>query len=237
LKNFQEKAHELGWIEKPGESDDVRLLRPGLLRAVATYGGDKELAREAQQLTEKWFQDHKALKPDVTGAVLGAAAYYGDKALFDRFLIEFKKSHDRQEQQRIQGAMGSFRDPASIQAGMDAVLSGEIPFIQGAMLLFAGQGEIQTHKIAFDFLKAHYDQIIAKRPSGGGFDFGSVLPNVGANYCDASDKAELEDYFKSRVDKFTGGPRILAQILERIDLCIAGKKAQSPSVAAFLEKY
>jgi hypothetical protein len=30
---------------------------------------------------------------------------------------------------------------------------------------------------------------------------------------------------------------MLAQILERIDLCIAGKKAQSPSVAAFLEKY
>jgi alanyl aminopeptidase len=237
VKNFQARAHELGWIEKPGESDDVRLLRPGLLRAVATAGGDRELASQAKELTDKWFQDHKALKPDVTGAVIGTAAYYGDNALFDRFLAEYKKTKDRQEQQRIQQAMGSFRDPASIRAGMDAVLSGEVPFIQGAFLLFGGQGQPATHKLAFDFLKTHYDEIVAKRPSGGGFDFGSALPNVGANYCDPSDRAELEEYFKSRIDKFTGGPRMLAQILERIDLCIAGKKAQSPSVAAFLEKY
>jgi alanyl aminopeptidase len=237
LKNFRERAHELGWVEKPGESDDVRLLRPPLLRAVATYGGDQELAQQAQQLTDKWFEDHKAIKADVTTAILSTAAYYGDKALFDRFLAEFKKTQDRQERQRIQQAMGSFRDPRSIQAGMEAVLSGEVPFIQGAFLLFAGQNQSATRKLAFEFLKAHYDEIVAKRPTGGGLDFGSRLPNVGANYCDAESKDELEAFFQPRIDKFTGGPRSFRQILERIDLCTAGKAAQSPSVAAFLEKY
>jgi alanyl aminopeptidase len=168
---------------------------------------------------------------------LSTAAYYGDKSLFDRFLTEFKKTQDRQERQRIQQAMGAFRDPASIRAGMEAVLSGEVPIIQGAFLLFAGQSEEITRKLAFEFLKAHYDEIVAKRPSGGGFDFGSALPNVGADYCDAESRSELEAYFQPRIDKFTGGPRSLRQILERIDLCIAGKAAQSPSVAAFLEKY
>jgi alanyl aminopeptidase len=237
LKNFQARAHELGWFEKPGESDDVRLLRPTLLRAVATYGGDRELAQQARQLTDQWFEDHKAIKPDVTAAVLSTAAYYGDKALFDRFLAEFKKTQDRQVRQRIQRGIDGFRDPASIQAGMEALVSGEIPFIQGAFLLFAGQSQAPTRKIAFDFLKAHYDEILAKRPSGGGFDFASALPNVGANYCDPESRSELEAFFQPRVDKFTGAPRTLRQILERIDLCIAGKAAQSPSVAAFLEKY
>jgi len=37
--------------------------------------------------------------------------------------------------------------------------------------------------------------------------------------------------------KFTGGPRILAQVLEGIDLCIAYKNAQEASVTEFLKSY
>ncbi len=110
LKNFQARALDLGWTPKPGESDDIRLLRPTLLRVVATYAGDQELAKQARELTEKWFQDHNSIQPNMLGAVLGTAAYYGDKALFERFLAEFQKAKDRQERQRIIGVMGSFRD-------------------------------------------------------------------------------------------------------------------------------
>jgi hypothetical protein len=39
------------------------------------------------------------------------------------------------------------------------------------------------------------------------------------------------------VDKYQGAPRNLAQVLEGIDLCVARKAAQAPSVASFLEKY
>ena len=49
LKNFQARAHELGWTPKPGESDDIRLLRPSLVApsppqaAIATFaaGGQR----------------------------------------------------------------------------------------------------------------------------------------------------------------------------------------------------
>ncbi len=49
------------------------------------------------------------------------------------------------------------------------------------------------------------------------------------------------DYLKSfldpRVSRFVGAPRVLDQILETIDICIANKAAQTPAVAAFLAKY
>ena len=236
LKNFQARAHEIGWIAKPGESDDVKLLRPVLVRAMATAGGDRELAGEARALAAKWFENHGAIEPDVTPAVLGTAAYYGDKALFDKFLEAYQTSKDRQERQRILGAMTSFRDPAAIAAGFNALLSGEVPFIQGTQLLFAGQGQEATHKMAFEFLKAHYEEIVAKRPQGGGSDFGARLPGVGASYCDAQSKQELEAFFAPRIDKFTGGPRSLTQTLERIDVCIAEKNSDEASVKAFLEE-
>jgi hypothetical protein len=74
-------------------------------------------------------------------------------------------------------------------------------------------------------------------PSGGGFDFGSVLPQVGASYCDAQSRDELEAFFKPRVDKFVGAPRTLDQVVESINLCIAQTAAQKPQVEAFLANY
>ncbi len=237
LKNFQARARELGWTAKSGESDEVRLLRPTLLRDIATTGGDQELAAQAKELAAKWMENHGAIEPDITPAVLGTAAYYGDKGLFDKFMEQYKESKDRQEKQRILGALASFRDPAAIEAGYEAVLSGEIPFIQGAQLLFAGQGQEATRRLPFEFLKAHYDEIVAKRPQGGGSDFGARLPGVGQSYCDAQSKQELEAFFAPRIDKFVGGPRSLHQTLERIDICIAEKSSEEASVKAFLQNY
>jgi alanyl aminopeptidase len=237
LKNFQARARQLGWTPQPGESDNTKLLRPRLLRVVATYGGDLELARQGQALAEKWFQDHGSIDPNMINAVLGTAAYYGDKDLFNRFLAEFKKTTDKQTRQRLIGAMGSFRDKDAIEAGMNALVAGEVPFIEGAFLLFNGQQNASTRMMPFEFLQAHWDKVTSEMPSGGGFDFGSVLPQTGASFCTAQSRRQLADYFKPRVDKFVGAPRALDQVLEGIDLCIATVSAQRPSVEAFLKNY
>lgn len=236
-QNFEARARELGWTPKPGEPEENRLLRPVLVYAMATVGGDSELASQAKGLADQWLANHASIPPELTGAVLSTAAYYGDKPLFERFLAEYKKTHDRQERQRLSGAMASFRDPEAIEAGYSAVLSGEIPFIQGSNLLFAGQNNESTRKLAFEFLKSHYDQIVSKRPQGGGFDFGARLPAVGQQFCTAEDRAELAAFFDPKISQFVGGPRSLAQTLERIDLCTAQRKEQEPSVAAFLRGF
>jgi alanyl aminopeptidase len=62
-------------------------------------------------------------------------------------------------------------------------------------------------------------------------------PYIAAGYCDTAHRQEVDSFFKDRSTKFTGGPRKLAQVLEGIDLCIAYKQAQAPSVAEFLQQY
>jgi cytosol alanyl aminopeptidase len=236
-QSFGEQARELGWIEKPGETNDARWLRPTLVPFVATVGGDEELAKEARQLTEKWLADQNAVPADEVEAVLETAAYYGDKALFDRFLGQLKTARDRQERRYLLGAMTSFRDPAAIQAGMEAVLHGTIPFIEGERLLFAGQQEPQTRKLAFNFMKEHIEELAAKRPSGGGDDAGAAFVRVGASFCDAQSEEQLKSFFEPEVGKFTGAPRMLEQTLGRINSCIASRSAQEPSVEKFLRGY
>ena len=235
--NFKARAEEIGWTPKPGEADNVRLLRPALLYPVSTYAGDRQLAQQAQTLTDAWFNNHSAVDPNIAAAVLRTSAYYGDQALFQKFLDNLQTTKDRLERGRIIQALSTFRDPASIKTGMEAVLSGKIPFIEGAGLLFAGQGREATRKMAFEFMKAHFDEISEKRPTGGGFDAGSLFPQVGASYCSVESKQELESFFAQRIARFTGGPRALSQVLESIDLCIAQKNAQQANVTEFLSKY
>ena len=237
LKNFDARAKELGWSPKPNESEDTKLLRPTIVRPIATLGGDRLLAGEAITLAPKWIGNHSILDPNLVGPVLQAAAFYGDASLFKSFLAEYKTTKDRQTRAQLIGAMSSFRDPAAIELGMKAVLNGDVPFLEGAALLFSGQSQDSTRKLPLNFLKAHYDEIVSKMPTGGGFDFGSVLPEVGGSYCDAASRDELKTFLAPKVDKFVGAPRALDQVIEAIDLCTAIKAAQGPSVEKFLEKY
>jgi alanyl aminopeptidase len=237
LKNFEARARQLSWTPRPTDSDDTRLLRPVVVRAVATWGGDQQLANEAKALTDKWLADHSAVDPNLIGSVLQTSAFYGDAELFKRFLAALQQTKDRQIRQLLITAMSSFRNSAAIEAGMSAVAGGEVPFMEGDRLLFAGQQQESTRKLPLQFLEKHFDQIVSKMPTGGGFDFGSVLPNVGASYCDASSRDQLKQFLAPKVDKFVGAPRALDQTLEAIDLCIANKARQGPSVAKFLEKY
>jgi len=238
VKNFQARASELGWTPQQGEIYDTRMLRPRLLFTVAGYGGDQEFAVQGRALALKWLDDHGAVEPEMLLAVMDTGAFYGDKALFDRYLAEFRKTQDKQVRQSLIYAMTAFRDPAAIEAGMNALLTGDVPFIEGSRLLSNGQQQAATRGLALAFLKSHWDEVVAKMPTGGGFDFGSTLPSaVGASYCDAASRDELKSFFAPRVGKFTGAPRALDQVIEGIDLCIANKAAQGPGVAAFLAKY
>jgi alanyl aminopeptidase len=236
-KNFQARARELGWTPRPGESEDVRLLRGGLLKAVATFGGDRVLADEARKLAEQWLEKRDAVAAEVLGSVLETAGFHGDLALMRRFLTAYHSMQDRQDQQRLINGMLAFRDPKAIDTGMQAVLSGRISLQDGsALILSAGRNAAETARVPFEFVRAHLDEIMKDKPNVFGFDFGGYLPRVGEPFCDARSRADLQAFFGPVVERYTGAPRTLAQTLESIDQCIANKAAQQPSVIEFLQK-
>src|SRR3954466_6304789 len=54
--------------------------------AVATYGRDDELARQARSLTDKWLSTRQGIEPSLIASILKTAAYTGDTALAERFV-------------------------------------------------------------------------------------------------------------------------------------------------------
>jgi alanyl aminopeptidase len=235
-KMFGERARQLGWTATPGQIEDQGALRRQLVALVARDGEDPELIAEAEKLARRWIDDRKAVDPTMAGAVMYVAAAHGDQALFDKIHAAALNSQDRREREILIRALGSFRDPVLVRQRLALLLTDEFDIRESfSALLFPASRE--APRLPFEFVQDNLKALLAKLPREVGEDFAADLPRVGENFCDASSRADLDTFFKPRVDEYAGGQRILTQTLENTDLCIARKSALGPSLTEFLKNY
>jgi len=235
---FGKRAAELGWIAKPGESEDTRLLRQRLVSFVANAGEEKELIDQARKLTERWLQDRSGIPLEILGNVLRTAAQFGDRDLFDRFHQAGVKERDRRIRQQLLGALGSFRNPEIARAALELTLSDEFDMRESFFaLMFGPLSYPPTRPLPFEFIKQNLDKLLARLPREVGSDYAANFPFVAGGFCDATHRDEVDAFFKDRIKDYTGGPRNLAQVLEGMDLCIAQRKVLGPELVAFLQQY
>jgi alanyl aminopeptidase len=183
----------------------------------------------------KWLNDHNSVDSDVAGTVISVAASKGDQALFDRMRAELHKTQDRRQRNILIGGLRGFQDPEIIKQRMAIVLTDEFDIRE--VLGFAFSAGPKTQRMPFEFVKQNLDALLKRLPREVGEDFASFLPQSGAAFCNAADRKELADFFQPKVNQYAGGERVLAQTLERIDLCIASRDALGPSLSEFLKNY
>jgi alanyl aminopeptidase len=233
LDVYGTRARDLGWESKPGENDDNRLLRPGLENVVANQAEDPDAIASARKLALAWLSDHKAVQPDMVGVVLTTAARHGDRDLFDRMRAAAKVEKDENIRGTLLFSLGLFQDAQVAKVALPIVLTDEFDSRESLNILFGVSQSPKTRDLAYDFVKQNWEAMVAKFPT----DTGSFLPFIAGGYCDAQHRQDAQSFFDGRSTKYTGGPRNLAQMLEGIDLCVAYKQAQEPSVTEFLQKY
>ena len=237
LKTFGERARGLGWLNRDGEAQEAKLLRNAIVPFVAETGEDPELIAQAQQLAPKWLADHNLVPRDLAWPVLSVAARNGDRAFFDRLVAAAKVEKEQIPREQILNAIGHFRNPELVRAAQDLYLTGPFDSRETWSLLSAGGSNPATRRAPFDFVKANIDVIEKKVASGiTGGEGNSALINTANAFCDEAGLAEAEAFFKTRAAKYTGGPRVLAQTLERIHQCGVRVKANSGDVAEYLSK-
>jgi alanyl aminopeptidase len=238
LQEFGERARALGWVAKPGDSDDTRLLRQKLVPFVASVGEQKDLIKEAEKLARGWLNKKQTISPEMLGPLLEVAAQFGDRDLFNLLRTAAVQARDHTLRELLLEALGSFRDPQLAAASLDLLLSNDFDLRESFYpLLFGPLSYAETRDVPFTFVKQHLDSLLKRLPREVGEDYAASLPTVGANFCDVKRRAELDSFFRDRVKGYTGGPRALAQTLEGIDLCISARQALAPELTAFLNKY
>ena len=230
---YAQKARALGWTPKAGEDEDTRLLRPELVGLVAAQGEDAKLVAEARTLALKWLADRKAVSPDVAGVVLQVAARNGDRALFDKLHAAARRATDRHDRQQILDALGAFRDPALAKSALALVAGNEFDPRESMKIVWELRHEAATRQLVWDFLQVNFDALVKRMSAEQMAD----TPEIGISFCDEPHERELEAFFKDRSPKLPGGPRLLAQAIERSQLCRARVAAQEPGVTAFLKQH
>jgi alanyl aminopeptidase len=232
-RTYGARAHQLGFAPKPGEDEDTQLLRASLVPYVAREGSDADLQAEARRRALAWLDDRSAIDASMAGGVLEAAAAHGDRALFDRFKAGLAAAKEQRDRRRLYAALVTFPDPQLVAEAYALYLAPASEAREANTMFFAGFGEDASGPVAWRFLTEHYDAILAKMPE---FSTG-YLPYAGESFCDADRRRELDEFFRTRVEKLPGGKRNLAQVLERIDLCIAARSAQEASIREFLKAW
>lgn len=232
-KLYGDKARALGWIAKPGEDEDTRLLREELVGLVADEGEDAALRAQARALALRWLGDRKALSPDVVETVLEVAAHSGDRALFDQLHAEAKRATDRKDRHMLLAAMGRFADPAIARVALGVLAANEFDAREAMAILWRMTGDAATRPLAWEFLKAHFEMLL-KRLSDEQM---AHAPFVAVSLCDEAHEHEMAEFFHDRSPRLPGGPRLLAQAQEQMGLCRAYVAAQQASVTSFLQKW
>jgi alanyl aminopeptidase len=228
---FGRKARSLGLNPRPDESDDARQLRPALLRFVIDAGDDRRLGAQAVVLAKRWLQNRGAIDASMVQTVLEGAARHGDRALFELFRAELQKTQDRRERNSLYAALGAFRDPALIDAALGLLLSDELDIREAMRIGWTLAEDARHGRKAYEFVQRNFDALVARLPR----DAAAQFPKWGSQFCDQAARDDMEAFFRERSGKYTGGPRILAQALETISLCVDFKNKQQSSLAQFLQ--
>jgi alanyl aminopeptidase len=231
-RTYGARARALGWKPRPGEEDDTRLVRSQLVWLVGNDGEDSALRAEARALAHRWIADRKAVEPELIGSALTLAAKGGDRAFWDQLHAAARAEKDRRDRNRLLDALGSFEDPALVDESLKLALTDEFDPRESMALLFGAAGDRRTRQQAYDFVKANYDTLLARLPK----QWGAGMVRLASGFCDAAHRADAEAFFKERTTAQEGGPRTYAQTMESIDMCIARRTRDQPSVKAFLTR-
>ncbi len=235
---FGEQARRLGWLPKSGDTEDQQLLRPEIVRFVATWGKDPTLISEAKRLANEWLANRKAVPPDIARSALAVAARYGDAQFYDKVLAAAKAETDPTFKPTLIGTLGQFSDPQLLNRSIVLAFDGTFDIRMSGGIVFSMLREPGTAEIAYQYVRAHYDQIKSKLPQAVDQNFAAFFPVLAsASTCSNEGEAQAKAFFEPRMKDVVGGPRQLASSLEQIHLCAVAKPAAEKQIAGFLAIY
>jgi len=229
-RTFGDRARKLGFRPVRGEDEGMQDLRDATVPLVAIEGRDKRLAREATALAKKWLDDRKSVDPDAAKTALYIAARTGDREIYEVMRAETRRRQDPTERGTIVAAMVSFGDPVLLRRGLDFVLGEEVtPGEAVVALRSAAKNDPIGGAVVREWVRQNFDALMRKLPP----QFKAMaIGSAGA--CDDNSRRKHEQFFADKVDQMSGGKRVLAMTLQGIDVCIAARKLQEPSVIGFL---
>lgn len=157
--------------------------------------------------------------------------------MFEKYLAAAQKETDPFLKPILIAALGHFRSPQLAQRALAIAVGSTFDARLTIRIFNAMKDEPGVDRLPYEFARGHYDELVAKLPSGIGMDYAATLPLFAlSGGCSDTAREEAKQFFTLRMKNVQGGPRALANALEEIGLCAAQKPAAEKSIRDFLNK-
>ena len=234
---YGERARALGFDDAEGDDGERKLLRAALVGAVAVTGRDLELREQARErgrrhlLTPPGEPDPAAASSELLSLVSRIAVEDGGEQEFDAAWSHLFASEDSIVRARMLGALARARDARLVERARSLVFDPRIRTNErlSVLAIQARRVERSARWDVFDWVRQHEDAIIESvtLPRATG-----LLRTV-SGFCSFEAADEIQRWLDGRVERFPGGPRRLASVLERVRLCAARSAYQRASALDF----
>ncbi len=221
-------AKEVGWESRPGDSDDEKTLRAGLLIALGYDARDPETLVLARKIADKAMADLSSVNRDLAGSAFGLAALNGDEVFYDALMTALKNPKSPEEYYLYLFTLPQFTDPKLVQRTLDYAISPDVRSQDALGVISSVMGSPEGQKQAWDFVLAHWEAV---QKAGGPFASAQIV-GATSSFCDAHMRDQVTDFYAAH--KIAAAERTYRQAIERINNCVDLKAQQQSQLASWL---
>ena len=226
----------LGWQGRGNEDGEARMRRSELVSFLGLVVKDARVRREAVRRahrylgyrgrpSEEYSVNASALEPNLVGTCLVIAVQDGDEA-FRTYLTErFLASEDARHRSELLAALSASEDESAAAQVRSMSLDARVRVNEMMTPLYTQMSNRSNRAATWAWVKEHFGDLAQRLETGSG-----RVAGLANNFCSAEEAADVQEYFGSWIDSVPGGPRTLANALERIKLC--GARVQAHAEAA-----
>jgi aminopeptidase N len=226
---FSPMFAKIGWAPGSGESDDLHLLRSGLIALLGGVGRDEEVVRRSVELARQYVKDSHAMDPSIAGDVLKVAARTNDASLFEGYLTALRDPGSTPEViSNVSTAMAEFTDPQLVSRWLEIASAPETRNQDSPRYFARSLRNADAQKVAWPWIKEHWSQVESKLTMSSGVE----IVAAAGDFCTAEMRDDVQKFFSEH--RVPSSERTLKQSLERINACVGYRERQQTNLNGWL---
>lgn len=219
------------YAQEPGPR---QALRQALAPLVALEARNPDIrARLSKAAVDYLEGKESALDPAFRGVALTVAVQERGAPFMTKLRDALVKSSDPLFRRQASEALGSGDTAQSAETAFQLAFSPGVQSFETVVILFSSAQQPGARVTVADLMERNFQKVVDAIP---GFSRPSV-PRVFNGYCSPGDAQKVDTYFKSKLSLLGGGDLELAQVKERIELCVALKEAKGAEIGKVLASH
>ncbi|UQS86209.1 M1 family metallopeptidase (plasmid) [Nicoliella spurrieriana] len=228
-----DQAARLGWQPQAGESNDDQLSRPTILSA-ALYGKNAQSIQAAHELFTANQHDLFHISADVRALVLiNEVENYGNQALFDHLLTEYRKTSDASYKSDLSRAVTHVKQPELVAELVAKFEDSDTIKPQDLRAWYFGTVmNNEGQQAAWDWIRNDWQWL--EDTVGGDMEFATFITVTARAFHTAQRLAEFKAFFEPKLAT-PGLTREIKMDVKTIETKVALIESEKDSVAEALK--